>query len=214
MYKQAVRVSKHITFSTVKAAFGFGNDSNIGKIFYTSMQAVPAFLKSVEEGKNVPCLIPLAIDQDVHFRVARDVIGKLGYYKPASSAPSSCPRWTGRRRCRHRATMGSAIYLNDNEETVRKKIGQGVHGAAGHGRAPEKARRRPGQVRHLPILQVLLRAERREAQTRYSTTSGSGRILAGEHKAHLAETINDFLKKHRARRERAKEKLEKFMVRD
>ena len=82
MYKQAVRVAKHITFSTVKDAFGFGNDTNIGAIFYTSMQAVPAFLKSVEEGKNVPCLIPLAIDQDVHFRVARDVMASSATTSP------------------------------------------------------------------------------------------------------------------------------------
>ena len=95
MYKQAVRVSKHITFSTMQAAFGFGNDSNIGKIFYTSMQAVPAFLKSVEMKRNVPCLIPLAIDQDVHFRVASDVIGKLGYYKPATICSKFLPSLDG-----------------------------------------------------------------------------------------------------------------------
>ena len=83
LYKQAVRVAKHITFSMVKDAFGFTNENNVGSIFYTSMQAVPSFLKSVEEGRNVPCLIPLAIDQDVHFRITRDVVSKLGYYKPA-----------------------------------------------------------------------------------------------------------------------------------
>ena len=83
LYKQAVRVSKYITFSIIKDAFGFGNDSNIGSIFYTSMQAVPAFLKSVQAGKDIPCLIPLGVDQDVHFRVARNAIEKLGYYKPA-----------------------------------------------------------------------------------------------------------------------------------
>ena len=36
IYKQAVRVSKYLTFSIVKDAFGFGNDTNIGAIFYTS----------------------------------------------------------------------------------------------------------------------------------------------------------------------------------
>ena len=39
LYKQAVRVSKYLTFSIIKDAFGFGNDTNIGTIFYTSMQA-------------------------------------------------------------------------------------------------------------------------------------------------------------------------------
>jgi len=84
LYPNAVKISRHITFSTAKAVFGFNNETNIGLIFYTSMQAVPAFLKSVEEGKNVPCLIPHGIDQDPHFRVSRDVLPKLGYYKPAA----------------------------------------------------------------------------------------------------------------------------------
>ena len=83
MYKEACKVAKKITFSTVKAVFGLTNNSNVGSIFYTSMQAVPAFLPSVLKEKNIPCLIPLGIDQDPHFRIARDVLPKLGYYKPS-----------------------------------------------------------------------------------------------------------------------------------
>jgi len=84
MYPEALKVAKRITFSTVKAAFGMTNETNIGSIFYTSMQAVPAFLPCVLKKKKMPCLIPHAIDQDPHFRITRDVIPKLGYYKPAS----------------------------------------------------------------------------------------------------------------------------------
>ncbi len=83
LYPIAIQVAKRVTFSTAKAVFGFDNSTNIGSIFFTSMQAAPAFLPSVEAGKNVPCLIPCAIDQDPHFRVARDVAPLLGYYKPA-----------------------------------------------------------------------------------------------------------------------------------
>jgi tryptophanyl-tRNA synthetase len=212
MYKQAVRVSKHITFSTMQAAFGFGNDSNIGKIFYTSMQAVPAFLKSVEEKRNVPCIIPLAIDQDVHFRVARDVIGKLGYYKPASICSKFLPSLDGLPKMSSSDPTG-AVYLNDDEETVKKKIGKAFTGQQAtaelqrkHGGDPEKCVVcqyykyffEPNDKK----LAVILNAER------------NGTILAGEHKAHLAATINAYLRQHRAKRERAKEKLEKFMVRD
>ena len=83
MYKEAIKVAKKITFSTAKGAFGFTDETNIGSIFYTSMQAVPAFLPSVLKNKKIPCLIPHAIDQDPHFRVARDVMPKIGRYKPA-----------------------------------------------------------------------------------------------------------------------------------
>jgi len=84
MYKEACKVSKKITFSMVKSSFGLSNETNIGSIFYTSMQAVPAFLPSILKNKNIPCLIPHAIDQDPHFRLTRDILPKLGYYKPAS----------------------------------------------------------------------------------------------------------------------------------
>ena len=46
MYPEAIKVAKKITFSTVKAVFGFTNETNIGSIFYTSMQTVPAFFLS------------------------------------------------------------------------------------------------------------------------------------------------------------------------
>jgi len=79
MYPIAAKFAKKITTSTVKASFGFTDSTNIGAIFYTSMQAVPAVMESVRQNKKVPCLIPLGIDQDPHFRVARDVCPKIGF---------------------------------------------------------------------------------------------------------------------------------------
>jgi tryptophanyl-tRNA synthetase len=212
MYKQAVRVSRHITFSTLQAAFGFGNDSNIGKIFYTSMQAVPAFLKSVEAGKNVPCLIPLGIDQDVHFRVARDVIGKLGYYKPASLYNKFLPSLDGQSKMSSSET-GGAVYLKDDEETVRKKIGKAFTGQQATAELQKKYGGDPEKCVVCQYYKFLF--EPNDAKlNKILDDERHGRILAGEHKAHLAETVNAYLKKHRANRERAKEKLEKFMLRD
>src|SRR3989344_4547922 len=54
LYKEACKVAKKITFSMVKSSFGLNEQSNIGSIFYTSMQAVPAFLPSVIKGKEIP----------------------------------------------------------------------------------------------------------------------------------------------------------------
>src|SRR3989344_4791116 len=79
MYREAAKVAKKLTVSTAKAVFGLSDRNNIGEFFYTCMQSVPAFLPSILKGKNIPCLIPLAIDQDPHFRIARDIIPKLGY---------------------------------------------------------------------------------------------------------------------------------------
>ena len=54
MYRIAVEVAKRVTFSTARAVFGFTNDSNIGMIFYPSIQAMPCFLPSVLKGKKIP----------------------------------------------------------------------------------------------------------------------------------------------------------------
>src|SRR5947209_5843376 len=48
LYPIAVEVAKRITYSTTQAVFGFENANNIGEIFYTSIQAAPAFLPTVE----------------------------------------------------------------------------------------------------------------------------------------------------------------------
>lgn len=39
-------------------------------------------------------------------------------------------------------------------------------------------------------------------------------MLAGEHKAHLAETINKYLAEHRKSKQKAADKLDDFIVRD
>ena len=100
LYKLAIKIAKRITFSTVKATFGFNESSNIGIIFFPAIQAAPCFLEPVLTGENVPCLIPAAIDQDPYWRITRDIAPKLGYFKPAqihcnfsSVSAGSWKRW-------------------------------------------------------------------------------------------------------------------------
>ena len=111
-----------MTVSTTKAAFGLTDSSNVGQHFFTSVQSVPAFLPSVLKGKNVPCVIPHAIDQDPHFRLTRDVIGKLGYYKPAAMHCVFLPPLTGPKGKMSASVSESAIYTTDPPEMVEKKI--------------------------------------------------------------------------------------------
>jgi tryptophanyl-tRNA synthetase len=212
MYKQAVRVAKHITFSTVKDAFGYGNDTNIGALFYTSMQAVPAFLKSVEEGHNVPCLIPLAIDQDVHFRIARDVMEKLGYYKPAIIYTKFLPALNGDSKM-SASDEKSAIYLSDNSETVKEKVGKAFTGQQATAALQKKYGGNPDVCMVCQYNRFFFEPNDRKLE-QILKGEREGTILAGEHKADLANKINSFLKKHQTRRARAKEIISDFIVKD
>jgi tryptophanyl-tRNA synthetase len=71
----------------VKGIFGFNDSSNIGKIMFPAVQAAPSFSSSFPfifgNKKDVPCLIPCAIDQDPYFRMTRDVAPVLKHRKPA-----------------------------------------------------------------------------------------------------------------------------------
>ena len=122
MYSEACKVAKKLTYSMVRSSFGFNEQTNVGTLFYTSMQAVPAFLPSVLSGKEIPCLIPHAIDQDPHFRLTRDILPKLGHYKPASIQCSFLPPLTGAVGKMSSSKEETAIYLTDTPESVKKKI--------------------------------------------------------------------------------------------
>ncbi|HUC39144.1 MAG TPA: tryptophan--tRNA ligase [Candidatus Acidoferrum sp.] len=212
LYKQAVKVAGHITFSTVKDAFGVGNDTNIGWIFYTSMQAVPAFLKSVEAGKNVPCLIPLGVDQDVHFRVARDVIGKLGYYKPAIIHNMFLPSLSGEAKMSASEKLNT-IYLNDTPEEVTRKVNRALTGQQATAELQRKHGGDPDRCMVCQYYRYLFEPDDKKLEKIFEAER-SGKILAGEHKADLAKRINGFLEIHKKRKVRAAKIMDRFVAKD
>ena len=124
LYKNACFVAKKITVSTAKSTFGFTDSNNIGEYFYTSMQSVPAFLPTILEKRETHCLIPCAIDQDVHFRLTRDVAISLGYPKPATLL---CRFLPGLQGIEHEGKMSSseshtAIFTTDDPKQVHDKV--------------------------------------------------------------------------------------------
>src|SRR3989344_219891 len=212
MYKQAVRVAKKINFSTVKAAFGFSGDTNIGAIFYTSMQAVPAFLPSVLSGKNIPCLVPLGADQDIHFRLTRDVITKLGYPKPAIIHCRFLPALTGSEKM-SASDETTAVYTTDTPETVEKKIKKYAFSG---GQATIEEHRKKGGNPDIDISYqwlTFLEEDDKKLKKIYDDYK-SGKLLTGELKQILIDKINIFLKEHQKKRELAKKHVDKFILKE
>ena len=212
LYPQAVRVAKHITYSTAKAVFGFENDSNVGKIFFTSMQAVPAFIESVKAGKNIPCLIPHAVDQDAHFRVARDVLPKLGYYKPASIQAKFIPG-LGKGGKMSASDPDSAIFTTDSEKDIEKKIKKAFTGGR---ETIEEQKEKGGQPEICPIYQYfyfLFEENDDELKKRFDDCK-SGKLMCGECKKNLIPRVQKFIAEHQKKREQAKKIINKFLAKD
>lgn len=213
MYKHACAVAKKTTFSTAKALFGFDNASNVGEIFYTCMQSVPALLPTIMEGKQTKCLIPCAIDQDVHFRLTRDVANSLGYPKPATILCRFLPALQGDSGKMSASIAETAVYTTDAPETVRKKIMR--HAFSGGKDTVEEHRKHGGNPDVDTSYQWLTFFEPDDKKLqRIHDDYRAGKLLSGELKQMLVDTLNAFLKEHQAKRMKAEKQIEKFMLRD
>ena len=186
LYPLALRIARGITCSTMRAVFGFGDDSNLGMMFFPTMQAAPCFLESERAGEPVPCLVPAGIDQDTYWRITRDVARKLGYPKPAQVHGRMLPGLTGGAKMSSSQPL-TAIYTTDVPELVERKIAEADTG-------DHPARCPMYQYRYL-----LLTEDDDEAHEHYVDCIEGG-IDCHECKARLAETVNRFLGKHRRRR--------------
>jgi len=214
MYKHACRIAKKITLSTAKSAFGFTDSNNLGQIFYTCMQSVPAFLPTILEGRSTHCLIPCAIDQQPHFFMTNDVAPKLGYPKTATILSRFLPGLQGMHQ---EGKMSSSIekttiFTTDAPQQVSNKIMK--HAFSGGKDSIEEHRKHGGNpdidVSYQYLAYFLEDSKKlKEIHDDYK----SGKMLSGDLKKFTIGIINKFLKEHQNRREKAKKIAEKFMLR-
>ncbi|ABK76725.1 tryptophanyl-tRNA synthetase [Cenarchaeum symbiosum A] len=205
LYPLAAQVAKKLNFSNMKAVFGFTNETNIGMIFYTSLQSAPCFLE------DKPVLIPLGVDQDPHFRLTRDVAPKLGRPKPALLHNIMVPALGGPGG-KMSGSSGGAIYTTDDPGTVKKKINKYAFSG---GKADVEEHRKLGGDPEVDVSYQYLRiffepddARLRKIHDEYR----SGSLLTGELKGILIEKINTFLARHQEARERAKDRMGEFRL--
>ncbi len=211
LYKIAVDIAKRITFSTAKAVFGFEDSSNIGIIFFPALQAAPCFLPCYLRGKEINCLIPAAIDQDPYWRgVAREVAPKLGMPKPAQIHSKFIPG-LGKYGKMSSSEPETCIFTTDNEESVKRKIWNAFTGGAA---TIKEHREKGGRPEICTVYQYLfyLFEEDDKKVEEIREKCKVGEIICGECKEYLARKVIEFLKEHQRRREKAKDKIEDYMI--
>jgi len=110
----------------VKNIFGFSESDCIGKISFPAIQAAPSFSSTfpfIFDGKkDVPCLIPCAIDQDPYFRMTRDVAPRLGFQKPALIHSIFFPALQGAKSKMSASDSNSSIFLTDTAKQIKDKV--------------------------------------------------------------------------------------------
>jgi tryptophanyl-tRNA synthetase len=212
LYPIALEVAKRVTFSAARAVFGFDSSTNIGMVFFTSMQSAPAFLPAILSGQNVPVLIPCAIDQDPHFRITRDVAPKIGYYKPALIHSRFFPSLLGLDKM-SASIPETSIFTTDSPEVARAKIANAFTG----GRTTVQEQRDLGGVPDICAVYqysfyLFEQDDKRALELREECVRGAR--VCGECKNELADKVVQFLKHHQAAREQAQDRIEDFIIRD
>ncbi|KAJ1981423.1 tryptophan--tRNA ligase [Dimargaris xerosporica] len=125
-YQNVVRISRCITTSTSRATFGFTDSDCIGKLHFVAVQAAPSFSNTFPQifggRKDIPCLIPCAIDQDPYFRLTRDVAHRLKYPKPSLIHSIFLPALQGPQSKMSSSIDSSAIFMTDTPNQIKNKV--------------------------------------------------------------------------------------------
>ncbi|WP_121821151.1 tryptophan--tRNA ligase [Halostella salina] len=198
LYPQAARFAAEITQSTVAATYG--EPRNAGESFYPAMQAAHLLLPQLVRGEH-PTLVPIAVDQDPHVRVARDVAGKAAHDvdKPGALLSTFLPGLDGPGKMSS-SDDAPAIRLTDDRETVAEKVN--AHAYSG-GRESVAAHREHGGDPAVDVAFRYLHAffEPDDAEIeRLAREYRAGDLLTGELKQAAIDRIADFLDAHQRRR--------------
>src|SRR5712692_4900900 len=203
-YPLILKIARRINYSTAKSVFGFTGETNVGMSFYPAIQILPTLFEKKR------CLIPSAIDQDPYWRIQRDIAEPLGYHKAAAIHSKFLPPLTGIQDKMSSSKPETAIYLNDDDKTVRNKIYR--HAFSG-GRASIEEHRKLGGNPDIDVpfqwLYMFFEPNDKrieEIRSEYKT----GRMLTGDLKDILVERVTKFLGEHRDRRDKAKGQVHLF----
>ncbi len=118
IYNLAIKLSRKINLSEIKATYGYKNEENIGLHFYPAIQA--AHILFPQEKFNIKhVLVPIGPDEDAHIRICRDIASRAGYEKPSILHLSFMPGLDGEKMSKSR---GNAIFFNEPILQINKKV--------------------------------------------------------------------------------------------
>lgn len=209
LYPNICKMQKALTLSNVKGVFGFNDSDNAGKFAFPAIQAAPCFSNSFPhifgKKKNVPCLIPQAIDQDPYFRMTRDVAKKLKYEKPGCIQAKFFPAITGLDGKMSASLAHTTIYLSDDPKQIKNKIKK--HAKSGGGETLEEHREKGADLEvDIPYQYLTFFMEDDDELARIAEEYSSGKMLTGEIKKICGDVITEFITDYQEKRSKVTDK--------
>jgi tryptophanyl-tRNA synthetase len=218
-YKNVTMMAKRITINSVMGTFGFTQSNNIGEFFFPAVQSATAFATSFPhifgadplKARQIPCLIPCAIDQDPYFRQCREHAEEMKYKKPALIHSIFLPALQGPGSKMSASVDASAIFLTDTPAQIKKKINK--YAFSGGQDTEEKHRELGGRADQdvaFQYLKFFMEDDDELEQIRQKYEKGE--LLTGELKAICIKYLQEYVGAFQERRVKVTEEVrQEFM---
>jgi len=201
IYNLAIKLSKKVNYSEIKATYGYKPVQNIGLHFYPAVQS--AHILFPQEKYNIPnVLVPIGPDEDAHIRISRDIAARFNYKKPAILHTQFLPGINNQKMSTSKPN--TAIFLNDDEKTIRKKINKAFSGGQKTIEQHKKLGGNPDvDVSCIYLKHLFLTPEKyKDIEKKYK----SGKLSSGEVKKLFADEAVKFIKQFQSNLKKVSDK--------
>ncbi len=205
VYSLSIELSRHLTYSTVRATFGLTDSTNAGVVFYAAVQAAHILMPTIIHG--MPVVVPIAMDQDPYMRLTRDIAGKIRAFKPASIYSKYLRGLTGEPMSA--SNPETCIFTTDSPELVKKKVWNALTGGRATIREQKELGGEPSKCVVYEWLMIYKFNSMKEA-LEHANQCTSGQLLCGECKEMLSKTLIKILEDHNRKKNKVRNELQKF----
>lgn len=204
LQKNVVRMMANTAGKTIKAIFGLEQDQcSIGQLAWPIYQSVPAFSTSFPKifgARSVRCLVPMAIDQDPYFRLARDYARAEGILRPSAIHSEFLVGLSGIGSKMSSSEATPTIFLTDTPAQIKEKVTKYAFSGGGVSRKEhmEKGGNLVVDVAYQYLLYFL--DDDVELQ-RIAEEYSSGRMMTSEIKQIMVHCVSSFIAHHQVARQ-------------
>ncbi|MFZ2200019.1 MAG: tryptophan--tRNA ligase [Microgenomates group bacterium] len=133
LYQFAIELSRYVSMAELTHLFGLESLANPGQVFYRGCVQLAEILmpQLPQNGGPRHTLIPVGIDQHPYILLARDVTKKIGMVPPSELVLRFFPSLADPEKKMSKSSPESALFLDDNPESIKRKIKRAFTGAVG-----------------------------------------------------------------------------------
>ena len=212
IYNVAMQLSKQLKISKIRSLFGFKDSDNVGSLFYRGAVQVSQILlpQYIEFNGPIITLIPIGIDQHPYILLARDIAKKNDMLPPAELIMKFLPGLLGAGGKMSASIKGSSIFLTDDIKEAKDKIKKAYTG----GIMSSKYQKELGGVPEVCSIFLLQKYHflNQEEAVELNIKCRSGLVLCSECKKCTNVFVENYLKDHKEKFEKAKTEIPKFLL--